>query len=94
MDSLATESEAKDIWGNLASEGMPQNLTLHFDTVNHEIGVFSDDVDAKGRPVLQWELNAETGHVKETHRAKDGSEVETTHREIDPLTLNREQNAK
>lgn len=93
MDSLADKTESKDIWGDLESS-IPQNLTLHFDTVNHEIGVFSDDVDAKGRPMLQWELNAETGHVKETKRAQDGSEVETHHRDIDPLTLNREQNAK
>lgn len=54
------------------------------------MSVSSDDVDAKGRPVLQWELNKNTGHVTETKRAKDGSEVHVNEKDIDVKTLSPE----
>lgn len=65
---------------------------MHFDTVNHLVGVFSDEVDSKGRPVRQWELNIETGHITETKRT--GDEVTITHKDVDPTELNKEQNEK
>lgn len=52
MDSFANPQESKEIWGTKASESDVQNVTLHLDTVNHNVGVYSDAVDAKGRPVL------------------------------------------
>lgn len=49
--------------------------------------MFSDDLDDKGRPVMQWELNRNNGHVTETKRAKDGSEVRVTEKDVDVKTL-------
>lgn len=63
---------------------------MHFDTVNNQVGVFSDDVDVKGRPVLQWEMNLDSGHITETKRMND--EVVITHKDIDPATLEKESN--
>ena len=62
-------------------------MTLHIDTVNGLVGAFSDDLDAKGRPVSQWELNKNSGLIVKTKRAKDGSEVHVTEKEIDIDTL-------
>lgn len=44
-------------------------------------------MDAKGRPVLEWEMNKNTGHVTETMRAKDGTEVQVREKDIDVSTL-------
>jgi hypothetical protein len=60
------------------------------DTENNHIGIYSDDVDAKGRPLKQWELNVETGHITETERDADGNEVRIHHKEVDPATLERD----
>lgn len=54
------------------------------------IGVFSDDLDTKGRPVIQWEMDKKTGHITETKRAKDGSEVHVTEKDIDVNTLSQD----
>ena len=62
-------------------------MTVHIDTVNGLVGVFSDDLDAKGRPVSQWELNKNSGLIIKTNRAKDGSEVHVSEKEIDIDTL-------
>lgn len=64
-----------------------QNVTLHVDTVNGLVGVFSDEQDVKGRPISQWELNKNSGLIVKTRRAKDGSEVHVTEKEIDIDTL-------
>lgn len=64
-----------------------ENVTLHIDTVNGLVGVYSDDRDVKGRPVQQWELNKNTGHIIKTKRARDGSEVHVTEKEVDPESL-------
>ena len=58
-------------------------MTLHIDTVNNLIGVYTDEQDVKGRPVEQWELNKNTGLIVKTNRAKDGSEVRVNEKEID-----------
>lgn len=39
-------------------------------------------------------MNAETGHITETKRAKDGSEVQITKKDVDATTLNKELNEK
>lgn len=88
MKSFGEPSETKDIWGN--SVFMPAQVTIHMDTKNNHIGVYSDDVDAKGRPLKQWELNVETGHITETDRDADGNEVRIHHMEVDPATLERD----
>ena len=76
--------------GNEIFENQSQsdtNVTLHIDTVNGLVGVFSDDLDTKGRPVSQWELNKNSGLIVKTRRAKDGSEVHISEKEIDIDTL-------
>lgn len=52
-DSLESKEFVKEIWGDKA-EFAPKKIVLKFDTVNNIVGVQSDDVDAKGRPVLEW----------------------------------------
>lgn len=74
-DSLGKNDFVKEIWGDKAGDIVPKNIVLKFDTVNNIVGVQSEDVDAKGRPVLEWEMNKNSGHITETKRAKDGSEV-------------------
>jgi len=44
-------------------------------------------VDAKGRPVLEFDLNGDTGHTIATQRASDGSEVYIKEKDI--LDINR-----
>lgn len=51
------------------------NITLHVDTLNSMVGVYADEVDSKGRPILQWEMNTKSGHVVETTRSKDGQQI-------------------
>lgn len=92
MDSMADSTESKEIWGS--DTAVPTNFTMHMDIKEHQIAVVSDDVDAKGRPVTQWELNSKNGHITETHRAKDGSEVQVTHKDVDPTTLDKAENSK
>jgi len=95
MKSFSEPSESKEIWGDFHEEHhAPENLTVHIDTANKAVGVFSDDVDAKGRPVMQWEMNTETGHITETKRAVDGTEVQITQKDIDVATLDKELNDK
>lgn len=84
LDSF--ENDAKgEIWGDWASA--PESFVIHMDTANHNIGVYAVETDAKGRPVSQWEMNTQTGHITETKRAKDGSEVQVTHRDVAPASL-------
>lgn len=95
LESFADKSENKDIWGDAPEgESHPANLTLHLDTEHNNVGVYSDDVDAKGRPVQQWEMNTKSGHITETTRTRDGGEVQITQRDVDVTTLNKEQNDK
>lgn len=95
LESFADKSENKDIWGDAPEgEAHPGNVTLHLDTEHNNVGVYSDDVDAKGRPVQQWEMNTQSGHITETKRTKDGGEVQITQRDVDVTTLNKEQNDK
>ena len=89
LEDFKKETAFNEIFGKLDSS-QHSNITLHFDTVNKEIGVYTDDVDAKGRPVLQWEMNTNTGHTTTTKRSKDGQEVMITHKDVDAATLNKE----
>ena len=86
-DSLSKNDFVKEIWGDKAGDVMPKNIVLKFDTVNNIVGVQSEDVDAKGRPVLEWEMDKNNGHITETKRAKDGSEVQVREKDIDVATL-------
>ena len=56
---------------------------MHVDTENSHIGLYSDDVDTKGRPLQQWELDKKNGVILKTKRAADGSEVHVTQKEFD-----------
>ena len=95
MNSFSDPSQSQEIWGDFDNEhSAPGNITLHIDAANKAVGVFSDDVDAKGRPVMQWEMNTETGHITETKRAVDGTEVQITQKDIDVATLDKELNDK
>lgn len=81
VKTFGDKSLSKDILG----EG-PEDLskvTLHFNLETNLITVSSDDVDAKGRPIHEWELNKETGHVTKTQRTVDGSEVKIIHQDVD-----------
>jgi len=93
LEDFKSQTAFKEIFGQLES-GQYSNVTLHFDTVNKEIGVYTDKHDAKGRPILQWEMNTDTGHTTTTKRTEDGTQVEITHLEIDPATLSKEKNAE
>lgn len=42
------KDQGEEIWSKESS--LPTNLTVHVDTVNSHIGVFSDEKDIKGRP--------------------------------------------
>lgn len=86
IDSFGVRGEGTEIWGDDATLA-PSNITLHIDTENNVIRVDSDDLDTKGRPVVTWEMNKNTGHITKTKRAKDGSEVHTTEKDIDVNTL-------
>lgn len=86
-DSLSKNEFVKEIWGDKAGDVVPKNIVLKFDTVNNIVGVQSEDVDAKGRPVLEWEMDKNNGHITETKRAKDGSEVQVREKDIDVATL-------
>ena len=48
------------------------------DTVKGTISAWGDETDAKGRPVSQFDMDKNTGHVTKTRRTKDGSEVHVT----------------
>ena len=62
-------------------------MTIHFDTINGKIDLKTDDLDAKGRPILEYELNKLTGHIVETKRHQDGSETTKREKDIDISTL-------
>jgi hypothetical protein len=49
----------KEIFGDYSeyTNTVPTNITIHFDTVNQIIDLKSDNVDAKGRPLLEFEMN-------------------------------------
>lgn len=72
LEDFKKQTAFNEIFGSLESSGY-SNVTLHFDTVSKDIGVYTDKVDAKGRPLLQWEMNANTGHTTTTKRAEDGT---------------------
>ena len=93
LEDFKKDTAFNEIFGKTESSQY-SNITLHFDTVNKEIGVYTDKVDAKGRPVLQWEMNTGTGHTTTTKRSVDGQEVMITHKDVDAATLNKEQNAE
>ena len=61
----------------------PSQFQMHVDTDANKIGIFSNDLDAKGRPVFQWELWRDFGKIYQTKRTKDGSEVHVTEKEFD-----------
>lgn len=65
LKSFADQKETKEILGENSNH---KNVTLHVDTVNKKITVNSDDVDDKGRPIHEWEMDKETGHVTKTKR--------------------------
>lgn len=48
------------------------NVTVHIDTLNSMVGIYTDEVDGKGLPILQWEMNTQSGHITETSRSMDG----------------------
>lgn len=77
IDTFKKEGAAKEIWGDkvVAESSAMQQVTVHIDTQNSMLGIYTDEVDVKGRPVLQWEMNTEIGHVVETTRSKDGQQV-------------------
>lgn len=51
LEDFKKETAFQEIFGKMESS-MGSNVTLHFDTVNKEVGVYTDKVDAKGRPLL------------------------------------------
>jgi hypothetical protein len=88
LEDFKKQTAFEEIFGKKES-GMGDQVTLHFDTANKEVGVYSDKLDAKGRPLLQWEMNTLTGHTTITKRTEDGTQVEITHKELDPTTLSK-----
>lgn len=62
-------------------------MTIHFDTTNNLVTIQSDEVDIKGRPTHEWEMNTLSGKVWITKRSKDGSEIHTKQKQIDPSDL-------
>jgi len=86
-DSLDKKELLKEFWGDKAEEFKDINIVVKFDTVNNIIRVQSTEVDAKDRPVLEWEMNKNTGHITETKRTADGSEVSVREKDIDVATL-------
>lgn len=88
--SFRDEMGTKEIWSNIGQDlPKPSNITMHFDTVKNVVALFSDDVDGKGRPLLQWEMEVDTGHVMETKRLNN--EVVITHRDFDPKMFDQDQ---
>jgi len=56
---------------------------MQIDTINKVINVESSNQDAQGKPLLEWNMDAATGKVKQTKRSKDGAQVQVTSKEID-----------
>ena len=81
----AFQNQGGEIWAKDAK--IPGNITLHVDTGKNQLRVQSDNLDAKGRPTYEWELERDTGHITKTSRSEDGSEVHVTEKEIDPESL-------
>lgn len=76
----AFKYQGDEIWGSDFKK--PSQFQMHVDTDNNKIGIFSNDLDAKGRPTYQWELWRDFGRIYQTRRAKDGSEVHVTEKEF------------
>lgn len=74
VDTFKKEGAAKEIWGDKAAakSSAMNRVTVHIDTKNSLVGIYTDQVDVSGRPVLQWEMNTQSGHIIETTRSKDG----------------------
>ena len=89
VDQFKSTDSMKEIWGDFSeyTKTVPKNITIHFDTVNQVIDLTSDDVDAKGRPILEFQLNKQTGHIVETKRQQDGTETHRREKDINVDTL-------
>lgn len=74
----------KEIWGDISDyfKTIPKDFTINFDTENQIIHLMSDEVDAKGRPLLEYEINKQTGHTVQTRRMEDGSETYRKEKDI------------
>ena len=68
--------ETANKWMDWAKDKMPTSFAIHFDTVNKEYTLLSDEQDAKGRPMYEWKW--QDGKEWWTERAKDGSETTIT----------------
>lgn len=88
LADLEKATALDDVFGE-QEEGTFNNVTLHFDTVSKTIGIKTDKVDAKGRPLLEFELDTKTGHTTTTKHTKNGQETSITHKDFDPTTLNK-----
>ena len=60
LDTFNDEASGKEIWGDKlpAESSSISNITLHFDTGNNMIDVYTNEVDQKSRPVFEWEMNS------------------------------------
>ena len=81
----AFTNEAVELWGENVEH--PKQVTVHFDTQNKVIVVASEALDNKGRPLLEWRMDAKTGHLERTTRSQDGSNVVTHEKDIDVNNL-------
>ena len=78
--NLADPEQLQAIWdGEFGDEvgddgaSTPTNFSIHLDTLNHHLEMKSDETDVKDRPLLEFDLDGETGHTVQTKRAQDGS---------------------
>lgn len=47
--------------------------------------MLDDEVDAKGRPLHEVQMNKKTGHVVQTTRSKDGSQIRSKTKDFSDL---------
>lgn len=65
--------EEANKWMGYAKDKMGDNLKISMNTKTNEYTMYSDDLDAKGRPLYEWHYA--DGKETFTRRAADGSET-------------------
>ena len=84
--NLADPEQLQTIWGDEFKDEVgastPTNFSIHLDTLNHHLEMKSDETDVKDRPLLEFDLDGETGHTVQTKRAQDGSFIYVKEKDI------------
>lgn len=84
IDAFKVGNGAKELWGKNLPADLKNygKISVKFDTVNGVVTVFTDAIDAKGKPRLTWEMQVESGHIVTTTRSKDGKHVKIYEKDV------------